>query len=185
MWWLIISINFHAVVVRDVNPHQMEKYYLILGWVFPALVTALAYNHLDHKPHPFNWECWMAHEKSASQWIFFYGEMGIACLLGVSLWPQIAHKIYMLHNFGRELLQYMRHILFIVFFLGIFGMLLLASSLSLSFFRPSCICLLLPPIYIYLNLSLPPISLLLSPIVFILLSFSLFSSFYYCPPSPL
>jgi Slime mold cyclic AMP receptor len=104
----------------------LELPFVLFGWGLPVLLTIIAKvtDSLDTTPHPFRWECWMENVRGYGQWLFFYAEMGIACLVGMCLWPRIAERIWITHKQEGSpvlMLSYMRHVLFIIIFFFVFA----------------------------------------------------------------
>eukprot|EP00455_Lapot_gusevi_P044721 TRINITY_DN5628_c0_g2_i2.p1 TRINITY_DN5628_c0_g2~~TRINITY_DN5628_c0_g2_i2.p1 ORF type:complete len:417 (+),score=48.49 TRINITY_DN5628_c0_g2_i2:118-1368(+) len=126
-WWLIISFNFFRVVFHH-GCEGFEKYYHISAWGLAAAMTVVAVsgNMMDETPGSNHWECWISKDKNyVNQYLFFYGEMAVSCVIGISLWVKTFIRVIQLHLFNRGhhnatqariLIGYARHLLFIFLF---------------------------------------------------------------------
>lgn len=150
-WWLIISFNFYYVVCkgRIGDDVKFERMFHIFTCSYSTLLTAIAASLGSFDTaHDGRWECWISRHSIDLQLSLFYGEMGVACFIGLFFWPASFYRIWQLHKDGKRMMGYARHMLFIVSFFFYFCVMLVYRILvhqgsitsSVDTMHTLCVC---------------------------------------------
>jgi len=125
LWWLCMSYNFYLVSVKEVTSMRvlrLESRYNIFVWIYSSLLTliAIATDNLDTVRRANSYVCWIREDKMGNQWIFFYSHLLVVFVIGLFFWPRSLHRLYHVHVYqepsDKQLMIYIRQVLFIIFF---------------------------------------------------------------------
>jgi len=99
----------------------MKMKYNYFVWIYSFILTTVTacMGKLENN-HDGSWECWIEPVDATRQWIYYYGHMALALVLGLFFWPLGLYRVWVLHWSSRlydhRIWNYLRHVLFIVLF---------------------------------------------------------------------
>eukprot|EP01087_Luapelamoeba_hula_P019385 TRINITY_DN6412_c1_g1_i1.p1 TRINITY_DN6412_c1_g1~~TRINITY_DN6412_c1_g1_i1.p1 ORF type:complete len:384 (+),score=76.19 TRINITY_DN6412_c1_g1_i1:20-1171(+) len=135
-WWVCMVFNLYLSIVREYEkPERLSLMFVCIGWGVPTVFTVVPlwfqrYGHITTEP----W-CWiMGGNDHIWQYLFFYGPMGVASIVGLLMWAHIMIKAFLLHKARRVSFMkgyILRQCAFVLLELGVF-VLLVANRVQLT-----------------------------------------------------
>lgn len=78
---------------------KRERLYNLIGWIVPAafLAVAIAVSALEEERQLGIWECFLSQENSTTQYLLFYGWLGVVCIAALFIWPRCLYEVCVVH----------------------------------------------------------------------------------------
>ena len=146
LWlWLLICSMLYCVIVRGMSFRELKRYegYTHLFWAgLSTLQTVIPFADTSAEPQVGVPVCWMSHGNDYFNiFAFFLTEMMVCLLAGIAMMYKILQKLWLLRASGnaspntrKAVVDYMvRHILFLVFFIGVFTVLTICTIFEYRF----------------------------------------------------